>query len=198
MRPLTIQTALMGAMLLTPLLGAETHNIDIGMIITPFNANTDQGALWRLSDHLADDQYLVIYFYPAAMTGGCTAQACAYRDISPQFKQLDVEVVGISGDSVQGLQVFKEAYNLNFTLLSDVNGTLAQRFGVPYGDGGSLLRKVNDQEVTLNRGQSISRWTFVLNAQGQVVFKDTQVNAGQDANKVLDFIRRQKIEAKGD
>ena len=108
------------------------------------------------------------------------------------LKDLNVEVVGVSGDAVNGLKVFKQAHNLNFTLLSDVEGTIARRFGVPYRDGGSLLRKINDQEVTLMRGQSSSRWTFILDGQGKVVFKDTQVNASRDADKVIEFIRARR------
>ncbi len=174
---------------ISPLTGAESKAVNIGDSIAGFNANTDQGELWRLSDHLAEGKFLVVYFYPAAMTGGCTAQACAYRDAAPDLKAKNIEVVGVSGDAVNGLKVFKQAHNLNFALLSDVNGSIAQRFGVPQREGGSLLRTVNGREVTLNRGQSSSRWTFVLDGQGKLIFKDAKVNVRQDAAKVIAFIR---------
>ena len=169
--------------------GAEVTELKVGDSIASFNANTDQGELWRLSDHLSEGKYLVVYFYPAAMTGGCTAEACGYRDAMNDLHVEIVEVVGVSGDAVNGIKVFKQAYHLNFTLLSDINGTIAQRFGVPTRDGGSLLRTLDNQQVTLNRGQSSSRWTFVLDSHGKVVFKNTQVDAAQDAAQVIAFIR---------
>ncbi len=169
--------------------GAEVTELKVGDSIASFNANTDQGELWRLSDHLSEGKYLVVYFYPAAMTGGCTAEACGYRDAMNDLNDLNVEVVGVSGDAVNGIKVFKQAYHLNFTLLSDINGTIAQRFGVPTRDGGSLLRTLDNRQVTLNRGQSSSRWTFVLDGHGKVVFKNTQVDAAQDAAQVIAFIR---------
>ncbi len=175
--------------ILSPLMGATPKTVNVGDQIAVFNANNDDGALWSLSEQLKPGQYLVVYFYPAAMTGGCTAQACAYRDASTVMAQNKINVVGVSGDAVNGLKVFKDVYNLNFPLLSDVNGLIAQRFGVPQRKGGSLVRKVNDEDITLKRGQSSSRWTFVLDGQGKVVFKDTQVKAGQDADKVLEFIQ---------
>jgi peroxiredoxin Q/BCP len=62
---------------------------------------------------------VVVYFYPAAMTGGCTKQACSFRDDKAVLEALDAIVIGISGDEVQSLQYFKEAHSLNFPLLSD-------------------------------------------------------------------------------
>jgi thioredoxin-dependent peroxiredoxin len=175
--------------IVTPLMAATPKTVNVGDRIGVFNANSGEGELWALSEHLKPGQFLVVYFYPAAMTGGCTAQACAYRDASAERVKNKVEVVGVSGDAVNGLKVFKQVHNLNFSLLSDVNGLIAQRFGVPQRKGGSLVRTVNDKDITLKRGQSSSRWTFILNDQGKVVFKDTQVKAGQDSDKVLEFIR---------
>jgi len=176
--------------LISPLTGAEPKNVKIGDTIGAFNANTDKGGLWRLSDHLAENRYLVVYFYPAAMTGGCTAQACAYRDAAPDLKAKNIEVVGVSGDAVNALQVFKQAHKLNFALLSDVNGVIAKRFGVPQREGGSIQRTVGGKNFTLERAQTSARWTFILDGQGKLIFKDSKVNAKQDAAKVMAFIRK--------
>jgi thioredoxin-dependent peroxiredoxin len=188
------KTALLAVLaLISPLVGAESKNVKIGDTIGGFNANTDQGGLWRLSDHLAKDGFLVVYFYPAAMTGGCTAQACAYRDAAPDLKAKNIKVVGVSGDAVNGLKVFKQAHNLNFALLSDVNGIIAKRFGVPQREGGSIQRTVDGKDFTLDRAQTSARWTFVLDGKGKLIFKDSKVNPKQDAAKVMAFIRaRQK------
>jgi thioredoxin-dependent peroxiredoxin len=176
--------------MISPLYGAESKDVKVGDTIEAFNANTDQGGLWRLPDHLAKDRFLVVYFYPAAMTGGCTAQACAYRDAATDLKAKNIEVVGVSGDAVNALQVFKQAHKLNFALLSDVNGLIAKRFGVPRREGGSIQRTVEGKDFTLNRGQTSARWTFVLDGQGKLIFKDAKVNAKQDAAKVMAFIRK--------
>ena len=76
--------------LISPLIGAEPKAVKVGDSIQAFNANTDEGELWRLPDHLAKNGYLVVYFYPAAMTGGCTAQACAYRDAAADLKAKNI------------------------------------------------------------------------------------------------------------
>ena len=103
-----------------------------------FNANTHAGDLWQTEEHVGHGKYVVVYFYPAAMTGGCTKQACSYRDQAADLSGLDVEVIGISADPVNNLKVFRDAHNLNFTLLSDVNGCIARQFGVPISKGGII------------------------------------------------------------
>ena len=65
------------------------------------------------------------------MTGGCTKQACSFRDDDGAARaRKGVEVVGVSGDSVENHQVFKKAHELNFTLLADPEGVIARAFGV--------------------------------------------------------------------
>ena len=117
----------------------EISGLDVGDQVGGFVANDDTGSLWSLHDHLGK-RNIVVYFYPAAMTGGCTKQACAYRDRSAHLHELDAIVVGVSGDSVNNLKLFKQANQLNFTLLSDVDGSIARLFGVPIRDGGSIER----------------------------------------------------------
>ena len=73
----------------------------------------------------------LVYFYPKADTPGCTAQACSLRDAFPDFTGGGVQVVGVSGDSVEGQKKFAEKYNLPFTLLADSDGAVAKAFGVP-------------------------------------------------------------------
>ena len=101
-----------------------------GEKVSAFEAFGDDGKLWKSSDVVGKD-FLVVYFYPAAMTGGCTKQACAFRDHKAKLKEIGAQVVGVSGDEVEGLKYFKIAENLNFTLLSDIDGKIAKIFGVP-------------------------------------------------------------------
>ena len=75
-------------------------------------------------------QWVLVYFYPKDDTPGCTKQACAYRDAVKAMKRKDVEIVGVSGDSAENHQHFKNEYQLNFTLLADTDGKIADAFGV--------------------------------------------------------------------
>ncbi len=107
--------------------------LEKGDKVPDFSAIDENGETWKLSDQRAD--YFVIYFYPAAFTGGCTTQACSYRDHDTAFKLLNAQVIGVSGDEYENLQKFKEVHNLNFTLLSDNDGKIAELFGVPTTGG---------------------------------------------------------------
>lgn len=82
--------------------------------------------------NLADfqGQRVLVYFYPKAMTPGCTVQACGLRDNMDELKKAGVEVLGISTDKPEKLSRFVEKELLNFTLLSDEDHQVAQQFGV--------------------------------------------------------------------
>ena len=140
-----------------------------------------------MSDQHAD--YLVIYFYPAAFTGGCTKQACSYRDNDAAFKLLNAQVIGVSGDEYENLQKFKEFHNLNFTLLSDVDGKIAELFGVPTREGNTIEKEVDGKTLQLTRGVTTSRWTYVVDRNGKLVYKDEDVQAATDYEAVLKEIK---------
>lgn len=163
--------------------------LQVGETAPPFVANDQDGNLWKSADYVGKG-YLVVYFYPAAMTGGCTKQACSYRDQKKGFDDLRVTIVGISGDPVRNLKYFQEAQQLNFTLLSDVSGEIAAKFGVPVGAGGNITRTIAGEEKDLTRMISAARWTFVIDPQGKIVYKDAEVNAAEDGQKVVDFVRK--------
>lgn len=153
-------------------------------------AMDQDGAAWNLADHLTR-KYLVIYFYPAAMTGGCTKQACSYRDFVKKGENTLFEVVGISGDPVRNLKYFQQAEQINFTLLSDPDGAIARAFGVPVRAGDKLIKRtVEGKEVELPRSTTAARWTFVINRQGQVVYRNDKVKASADLDNILAFIER--------
>ena len=164
-------------------------DLNIGSRVDSIFANDDEGNLWSLQDHLGKKN-IVVYFYPAAMTGGCTKQACTYRDQSSALNDLDAVVVGVSGDSVNSLALFKEANGLNFTLISDIDGSLAERFGVATRGGGSIEREVNGATHILNRGITTGRWTFVINKAGEIVYKDDAVKATEDTSNVIALLKK--------
>ena len=164
------------------------NGLNPGDKVPDFKATADNGTSWNLNDHLGK-QYLVVYFYPAAMTGGCTAQACNYRDMSNDLKDLNATVVGVSGDNPEGLEFFKKSHNLNFTLLSDESGSIARIFGVPVREGGIFKNEFNGRQFELERGVTTGRWTFILDKEGRVAYKNEQVSASKDTEEVIKFLK---------
>ena len=162
--------------------------LKVGDKAPTFEAKDDQGNDWKSSDHIGKN-VIVVYFYPADMTGGCTKQACGFRDDMKKLADKGVEVVGVSGDSVKNHQVFKKFHKLDFALLADEQGALAKKFGVPAGKGGDFKTKDADgNEVVLTRGVTINRWTFVIGKDGTIVHMDTKVDAAQDSKKILEAV----------
>ncbi len=172
-------------------LAAFSQNNDgliVGDKVPGFEAQADNGTTWNINDYVGKKN-IVVYFYPAAMTGGCTAQACAYRDMSSNLQSEDAMVVGVSGDNVEGLQVFKKAHNLNFTLLSDESGDIAELFGVPTREGGTITREVDGNSIDLVRGTTANRWTYIIGKNGKIIYKNEEVNASKDTEEVLSFLK---------
>jgi peroxiredoxin Q/BCP len=165
----------------------EKTNLNIGDKVPEFSAVDDAGNNWKSSDETSN--FLVVYFYPAAMTGGCTKQACAYRDDKTTFEKEGITVIGISGDEVENLKHFKDAYQLNFTLLSDPEGKISSIFGVPTKGGGEITRKFGGEDFLLTRGVTISRWTFILDKNKNIIYKNAAVNAAEDSKKVKEIIK---------
>ncbi|XP_011093881.1 peroxiredoxin Q, chloroplastic [Sesamum indicum] len=81
---------------------------------------------------------VVVYFYPADETPGCTKQACAFRDSYEKFKKAGAEVIGISGDGTESHKAFAQKYKLPFTLLSDEGNKVRKEWGVPSDLFGAL------------------------------------------------------------
>jgi len=163
-------------------------SLEIGDMAPAIEAVDQDGIPWKLEEYAG--KYVVVYFYPAAMTGGCTKQACSYRDFVKEQADDNIVVVGISGDSPQNLKYFQTANLLNFTLLSDPQGAVAKKYGVPVREGAkSITRVVGGEDVTLERNATARRWTFVVGPDGKIIYKDDQVKAEEDRAKVIQFIR---------
>lgn len=164
-------------------------SLEVGSPAPEFTAKDDTGKDWKSSDHVGE-KILVVYFYPADMTPGCTKQACGFRDDLGKLKEMGVEVVGVSGDSVRDHQLFKKAYDLNFTLLADPEGSVAAKFGVPFTKGeASITREIDGKQEVLTRGGTAKRWTFVIDTNGKVAFKNDKVNAAEDSKKIMEVVK---------
>ncbi|MET9134157.1 peroxiredoxin [Streptomyces antibioticus] len=103
-----------------------------GDLVEDFSLPDESGTVRSLTDLLADGP-VVLFFYPAALTVGCTAEACHFRDLAAEFAAVGARPVGISGDSVDRQQEFSGRHGLGMTLLSDTDGAVRERFGVKRG-----------------------------------------------------------------
>ena len=167
------------------------NTLSVGDKVPVFKAPADDGSTWDLKKHVGKN-YIVIYFYPGAMTGGCTKQACSYRDHRDDLKDAGAEVIGISGDKPENIKLFKEAEKLNFTLLSDEKGEIAKIFGVPTSGGSAFKRTIEGKEYEVVRDLTIKRWTFVVGKDRKILYKNESVNPEKDTQEVLNFIRQHK------
>ncbi|MEU0968920.1 peroxiredoxin [Streptomyces sp. NPDC005917] len=106
--------------------------VEVGSRIEDFALPDETGTTRTLTELLADGP-VVLFFYPAALSAGCTAEACHFRDLASEFAAAGARPVGISGDSVERQQEFSGKHTLGMPLLSDADGTVRERFGVKRG-----------------------------------------------------------------
>ncbi|MEQ8839024.1 MAG: peroxiredoxin, partial [Lacipirellulaceae bacterium] len=167
--------------------------LKVGDAAPKFAGVTDRGKKWKSEDHVGK-KILVVYFYPADMTGGCTKQACSYRDLIKTMVQegsqdeLPIEVIGVSGDSVENHKHFREEYKLNFTLLADPKGEIAKAFGVRMGKGGTVNWQLDGMPIELVRGVTTGRWTFVIGPDKRIAYKNEKVKPAKDAAQVMKVV----------
>lgn len=144
-----------------------------------FHLSDQNGNSVSLADFA--EQKIVLYFYPKDDTPGCTTQACSYRDQSDEFVKRNVKVIGISKDDLKSHQKFTSKYDLNFTLLSDPDTLVIQKYGVW-------------KEKTLygKTYMGVARTTFIIDETGTIVKIFDNVDPKNDVQKVLDFLDQMK------
>lgn len=170
---------------------ADKVNLQVGDPAPVFEAKDDSGATWKSTDHVGK-KFVVVYFYPADCTGGCTKQAQGFTKDLKNLADRNAVVVGVSGDSVENHVIFKQMAKLGLTLLADEQGEVAKKFGVPVTKGGELKRPFEGKEVILKRGVSAERWTFVFGKDGKLIHKAKVTNAAGDSQEVLKIIDAHK------
>ena len=121
---------------------------------------------------------VLIYFYPKAMTPGCTTQACGLRDVNAELAALNVVVLGISPDPAKRLKKFEERDSLNFRLLADEDHAVADAFGV-WGP-----KKFMGKEY-----DGIHRLSFLIDEEGKVVHRFDKFKTSDHHQVVLDLIK---------
>jgi peroxiredoxin Q/BCP len=129
--------------------------IEVGDKAPDFTLPTDGDGTVTLSK--LKGKKVVLYFYPKDDTSGCTAEACAFRDLFPRFKKMDATVIGISRDSVKSHDKFKKKYELPFTLASDEAGKVTEEYGVWV-----------EKSMYGRKYMGIERATFLIDEKGKV------------------------------
>lgn len=124
---------------------------------------------------------VVLYFYPKAMTPGCTVQACGIRDSKAKFSRQDTVVLGVSPDAVERLKKFEDKQKLNFDLLSDEDHAVADKYGV-WG-----LKKFMGREF-----MGVHRMTFIIGKDGKLKQVMEKVNTKTHHDDVLSIIKKLK------
>jgi peroxiredoxin Q/BCP len=111
-----------------------------GDLVPDFTLSDDDGNERSLGEFLANGP-VVLFFYPAAMTAGCTKESCHFRDLAKEFAEVGAQRVGISPDAVAKQAEFTAKHSFDFPLLSDPDGAVATQFGVRRRFGPLLTRR---------------------------------------------------------
>ena len=155
--------------------------IEVGKKAPAFHLADGEGEKHRLSSYA--DCYVVLYFYPKDDTSGCTKEACAFRDLHPEFSDLDAMVFGVSPDPVASHAKFAAKYELNFPLLADEKddeGTppLCEKYGV-----------WQEKSMYGKKYMGVVRTTYLIAPGGKVLQRWDKVKVPGHAEAVLAAIQ---------
>jgi len=121
---------------------------------------------------------VVLYFYPKDETPGCTKEACEFRDLSAEFEKHNAVILGVSTDSLETHQRFREKHKLPFTLLSDEDATVSKLFGV-----------YKQKNLYGKKHLGIERTTFVIDRTGRIAQIYPKVKVEGHVPDLLEFVR---------
>jgi len=147
-------------------------DLSVGDKAPAFTMATDGGGSISLKE--LEGQTVVLYFYPKDSTPGCTKEACAFRDLMPDFCGIDAAIIGVSKDSVKRHDNFKAKYELPFTLASDEGGKVCEAYGT------WVKKKLYGREY-----MGIDRATFLIDGKGVIRNIWRKVKVAGHAEEVL-------------
>jgi peroxiredoxin Q/BCP len=149
--------------------------VEEGESAPDFTLAADDGRQVKLSD--LRGKPVVLYFYPKDDTPGCTKEACAFRDRTPELQAKGAVVLGVSPDDIASHGKFRDKYSLNFPLLADIGHQVAERYGA--------WREKNMYGKT---SMGVQRSTFVIDGEGKVRKVWKKVNVDGHDQQVLDAL----------
>jgi peroxiredoxin Q/BCP len=151
--------------------------IEAGQKAPAFTLTGDDGEKVRLAD--LRGRPVVLYFYPKDDTPGCTREACAFRDCAAQFKRLRATLLGVSADSIESHERFRDKHGLNFPLLADEGHKVAEKYGA-----------WREKNLYGKKSMGIQRSTFLIDADGKVAQVWKRVNVDGHDRQVLDALAK--------
>ena len=146
--------------------------MDAGIPAPDFELLDDEGRPRKLSDFRGSD--VLLYFYPADDTPGCTKEACHFRDDYSAYEKAGVVILGVSPDSVKSHAKFKKKFNLPFPLLADEGHVICDKYGV-WGP-----KKLMGREY-----EGVLRTTFLIDKQGNIARVFEHVRPAEHSAEVL-------------
>ena len=146
--------------------------LEVGIKAPEFSLPDQNGELHKLSDYLG--KKVILYFYPKDNTPGCTKQACGYSERYPEFLEKNVEIIGISKDTVASHKRFEEKQNLEITILADPELEVIKAYDV--WKEKKLYGKVS---------MGVVRTTYLIDENGIIIKANDKVKAADDPEKML-------------
>lgn len=153
----------------------QTPRLEVGAKAPAFSLSDADGNTVKLSDY--QGRKVIVYFYPAAATPGCTKEACDFRDSLGDLNEAGLDVVGISPDKPEKLAKFRDAEKLSFPLLSDPDRKVLEAWGA-YGEKTMYGKTV----------QGVIRSTFVVDEKGKIALAQYNVKAAHTTTKIQKYI----------
>src|SRR5882672_4578879 len=151
---------------------ARAEPLKVGAAAPAVSGVTDEGKPLNLADVYKANDYTLVWFYPKALTGGCTKQGCSLRDAAADLKAKGVTIVGVSVDPVEKQKEFKDLNHFPYPLISDPDQKVLNAFGQ-------------------SGGKMAAREAYLVNKAGKVVYHDEK-QTDKQAEMVLAFLAGQK------
>ena len=141
-----------------------------------FELQDEDGKVHKLSDYAGTP--IVLYFYPKDNTPGCTTEACNFRDDYSAYKKENVQILGVSVDSVKSHKKFQEKYSLPFPLLADVDHKVVEQYGV-----------WQEKKMMGRTYMGIARTTYLIDGKGMIAKVFINVKPSEHSQEVLEALK---------